>query len=270
MSRVHLFEWVDQPWFPALFRDFITDHLVFHVSKLFAPAIGKLADAMQSSGYTSIVDLCSGGGGPIPSLLPKLSEAMGRSVSVTLTDLYPNVDAFAKIELQNNGAITCRTEPTSAMDCPEQLVGFRTMFTALHHFHPEDATKILKDAVEKGVPIASFEAQERNLSKLIVIPLIIFVGSFILTPFVGRLTIGRIIFTYLIPLGPLFFTWDAVVSCLRTYSPKELEMLTNDLKESAYRWEIGQISTVRHLGSYRITYLIGHPPNGYRKINDVT
>jgi len=27
MRRFHLFEWEDQPWLPAVFRDFITDHL---------------------------------------------------------------------------------------------------------------------------------------------------------------------------------------------------------------------------------------------------
>ena len=105
MSRVHVFEWEDQKWFPALFRNFITDHLVFHGSRTFVPAMSKLADAMKSTGYTSIVDLCSGGGGPIPNLLPELSKKIGQPVSATLTDLYPNIDAFKEIQAKNPEAI---------------------------------------------------------------------------------------------------------------------------------------------------------------------
>jgi hypothetical protein len=261
MSRLHIFEWEDQPWFPEIFRNFITDHLVFLVSRAFAPAMPKLAEAMKSSGHNTIVDLCSGGGGPLPALLPELSDELGESVNATLTDLYPNIEAFEEAKAKSDGDIDYRKESTSAIDCPESLEGFRTIFTALHHFRPEGAKKILADAVDKQVPIAAFEAQERSFAQLIVIPFVIFVSAFIMTPFVGRLSVGRVFFTYIIPLAPLFFTWDAVVSCLRTYDPDELKELTEELHKNSYRWEIGQISAFGYIVPYRITYLVGMPGN---------
>ena len=258
-SRLHIFEWEDQPWFPQLFRNFITDHLVFHASRLFLPVVPKISEILKKTGNTNIVDLCSGSGGPLPVLLHECSEALNSQVTATLTDLYPSNDALEQTKHESNGSIDFRAESINAMDCPESLEGMRTLFTALHHFRPDDAKKILSDAKSKHVPIGAFEIQERNIFKLLFVPIIIFLSAFILTPFVGRMTLGRFVFTYLIPLMPFFYTWDGVVSCLRTYDPAELDELTKDLQCDEYRWESGQIPAVGYIGPYNITYLIGVP-----------
>ena len=258
-SRLHIFEWEDQPWFPQLFRNFITDHLVFHASRLFLPIAPKISEILKKTGNTKIVDLCSGSGGPLPVLLHECSEVLNSQVTATLTDLYPSKEALEQTKQGSNGTIDYRAESINAMDCPESLEGMRTLFTALHHFRPDDAKKILSDAKNKRVPIGAFEIQERNILKLLVIPIVIFLSAFILTPFVGRMTLGRFVFTYLIPLMPFFYTWDGVVSCLRTYYPAELEELTKDLQCEEYRWESGQISATAYIGPYNITYLIGVP-----------
>ena len=265
MSRLHFFEWDDQSWFPDLFRNFITDHLVFHASQLFLPVVPKLSELMKRTGNTKIVDLCSGAGGPLPVLLPECSEALDENITATLTDLYPNAEAFERCKNESNGLIDYRLESISSMNCPESLEGIRTLFTALHHFKPKDAKAILADAANKSIPIGAFEVQERSFPKLIIIPFIIFFSAFILTPFVGRMTIGRFIFTYLIPLMPFFYTWDGVISCLRTYSLEELNELTQDLQKDGYRWESGQIPAVGHIGPYNITYLIGAPTDRFNK-----
>ena len=259
MARLHLFEWEDQPWFPKVFRNFITDHLEFHGRLVYAPAMQKLAEQLEKTGQSKVVDLCSGGGGPLAKLQPVLSKQRGGPVQVVLTDLYPNIEAFRAIAASSDGDITYRADSVSAMDCPEDLIGFRTIFTALHHFTPEGARKILGDAMMKRKPIAAFEASERSLLALITIPPTMFFGSFLLTPFLGRVSFSRLFFTYVIPLTPLFFTWDAVVSCLRTYSPRELENLTRDLATDDYTWDIGQISTSMYSMPYKITFVIGRP-----------
>ena len=49
--------------------------------------------------------------------------------------------------------------------------------------------------------------------------------------------------------------YDGIVSCLRTYTPRELTLMTADL--TAYDWDIG---TVRVPGvAAAITYVIGRP-----------
>jgi hypothetical protein len=140
----------------------------------------------------------------------------------------------------------------------------RTIFTALHHFRPDDARKILADAVTKRVPIGAFEIQERKLPRLLAVPFVVFMSALILTPFVGRMTFGRFIFTYVIPLAPVFYTWDSVVSCLRTYSPSDLDHLTKDIEREGYKWESGVIPAVGYIGKYNITYLVGAPIDASR------
>ena len=259
MARLHLFEWEDQPWFPKVFRNFITDHLAFHGRLVYKPAMQKLAEELEQTGQSEVVDLCSGGGGPLATLQPVLSKERGEPVTVVLTDLFPNLAAFQAIEAHSKGEITYRADSVSAMDCPKDLEGFRTIFTALHHFRPEGAQKILGDAKIKRKPIAAFEASERSPLALLTIPPTMFFGSFVLTPFIGRVSLSRLFFTYVLPLAPLFFTWDAVVSCLRTYSPRELENLTRDLADDDYTWDIGQISTSLYLMPYKLTFVIGRP-----------
>ena len=66
MRRIHLFEFLDLPWYPQTFRRMQTDYLQFAATmgmghQNLVPLIAK---AMQYAGTTQIVDLCSGGTGP--------------------------------------------------------------------------------------------------------------------------------------------------------------------------------------------------------------
>jgi len=108
---------------------------------------------------------------------------------------------------------------------PRAPPGFRTLFTAFHHFTPEQARGILADAMEQGQGIGIFEYTDRNF--LVWAP-----------PSSGPLpaldhhaapaavSFRGLLWTYLLPVIPLVAVWDGLVSCLRTYSPDELKVLT--------------------------------------------
>ena len=95
MRRLHLFELEDQSWLPAAIRDAGTDFHRFmcEVGDVYRPVIPKLKDALVKTGSEEILDLCSGGAGPIVGIHRKLDE-VGCSVRITLTDKYPNHAAF--------------------------------------------------------------------------------------------------------------------------------------------------------------------------------
>src|SRR5437660_8425292 len=95
MKRLHLIEIEDQDWCPRTFRDATTDYLQFALAatKPYAVLIPILATTLQRTGTRQILDLCSGAAGPWLWLRPVLAE-MGLSVSVCLTDKYPNMEAF--------------------------------------------------------------------------------------------------------------------------------------------------------------------------------
>src|SRR6266487_3105045 len=96
MNRLHAFEWEDQPWLPRVFRDCITDHLRFALEaeeamEMHRAVAACLKAAMEQLGTREIIDLCSGGGGPLLAVQRCLASEMAFPTKVTLTDLYPNL-----------------------------------------------------------------------------------------------------------------------------------------------------------------------------------
>jgi hypothetical protein len=257
MRRIHLFELEDQPWFPRLIRDAGTAYLrkaaeVSGQARLIAPVLAK---AMRRNGSKHIVDLCSGGAGPIPAIVEALGDD-GAEVSAELTDLYPNTSSLAFASDASDGRIKWRTESVDATALPADLEGTRTLFSALHHFRPAAARAILADAVGSRQPIAAFEVVSRDPLVLLSI-LFSPITTMLLLPFLRPFRPGWLIFTYLIPVIPLFVLWDGMVSCFRTYSEPELRELIDGLDDDGYTWEIGRFKL--EPAPVHATYLLGHP-----------
>jgi hypothetical protein len=255
MRRVQFIEIHDQPWFPSSLRDGVTDALQFgfDLVKAYAPIAPLLQTALNSTGSRSIVDLGSGGGGPWLDLSRKLQEGPP-GLQIWLTDKYPNLGAMQKVGRASENHIRFYPGSVDAMNVPLELTGFRTMFTSFHHFPPEQARAILRNAVDAGEGIGIFETTKRALST------IGFMFGWILllvvcTPWIRPFRWSRLLGTYLVPIIPLVLLFDGVVSCLRTYRPEELRDMVEQLRASKYQWEIGERST----GKVPITYLIGYP-----------
>jgi hypothetical protein len=139
------------------------------------------------------------------------------------------------------------------MKVPSELKGFRTMFTSFHHFSPEEARAILQNAVDAGEGIGIFEITRRaplTLGLMFAWALM----PFVYTPWIRPFRWSRLLWTYLVPIIPLVFLFDGVVSCLRTYRPQELREIVDKLTAGEYQWEIGEHSS----GRVPITYLIGY------------
>jgi hypothetical protein len=111
----------------------------------------------------------------------------------------------------------------------------------------------LQNAIDSQNSIAIFEAQERSLPSILAMlfsPLTVLLT----TPFITPFKLGRIIFTYLIPVVPLFVLWDGIVSSLRTYSVEEMKELVVKLNGAeAYEWEVDRVKS----GPGVILYLLG-------------
>lgn len=254
MRRFHLFELEDQPWFPVVVRDLATDYLQFiqtrfRLDRAMMPIIRRVLD---QSGATRIVDLCSGGSGPLLLLVKDLAAA-GVPVCATLTDLFPNAAAFAEIARASDGLITYEAQPVDARDVPARLSGLRTIFNGFHHLRPADARAVLHAAAAVRQPIAILEVSERSLRTLPVVLTPLFV--WLLTPFMRPFLWRRLLWTYPLPLVPLTCLWDGMVSQLRAYTPAELRQLCEG--SAPMRWEAGQVPIAK--GGGRLTYLIGIP-----------
>lgn len=256
MRRIHAVELEDQRWLPGIIRDYATDFLAFMIAlgDSYAPAIGVIRKALAGSGTRSVVDLGSGGGGPWPGLFERVRGDDG-PLEVLLTDRYPNLAAAERLRRRGPEGLSYHPEPVDAMAVPPDLDGFRTMFTALHHFRPEDVRRILMDAVRSGRGIGAFEFSERSVRGLLLIFLSpIFV--LLCTPFIRHFRWSRLFWTYLVPVVPLLVLFDGTVSALRSYRVEELRGIVDSLEAEGYSWEVGAL---KGRAPIPVVYLIGSP-----------
>ena len=256
MKRYQLVELEDLSWFPNHLRDYITDFLRFVVEQMdFYAAIPALVlRGLGGSHSPHVVDLASGGGGGWPSLIGRVREA-SPDASVTLTDRYPNLQAFDRLAARGIAGLAFCPESISATEVPASLKGMRTLFLSFHHFPPKLAQGILQDAVAGGEAILIVEIQTRSfgdLMKHMLSP----VAVLIATPFIRPFRLGRLFYTYIVPVLPLVLWWDGVVSVLRSYRAKELKAMVGRLEGGqGYAWEIATDDS----GRAPVHYLLGVP-----------
>jgi hypothetical protein len=258
MRRIHFIELHEQPWFPSSLRDEITDALQVGVNLLraYAPIAPLLRSVLDHTRDRSIVDMCSGGGGPWLDLSRRLRRDAQTSFQIWLTDKYPNLTAFQNFRTTSENHIGFYPDSVDAMNVPPKLKGFRTMFSSFHHFRPEEARAVLQNAVDASQSIAIFEITRRAPST-IGLMFLWALTPLIFTPMIRPFRWSRSLCTYVIPIIPLVLLFDGVVSCLRTYRPQELREITAKLTATEYRWELGEHSGAPGRGP--ITYLIGYP-----------
>lgn len=260
MRRLHLLEIHEQPWCPPAWRNGATDCLAAIAASLqqYRNAVPLLAEALEASGQRRIVDLCSGGAGPWRSLAPALVRRLGSGepLQVLLTDLYPSWHSADAAEGAGAGQILFVPFPVDATQVTPSLAGFRTLFTAFHHFAPDTAQAILQSAVDDGQGIAIFEQTRRHPLALLVM-LVLPILALLLTPSIRPWRGERFFWTYVVPAIPAVLCFDGLVSCLRSYTADELLRMAGRLHGAPYAWRAGRVRSP--LSPVGVTYLIGLP-----------
>jgi hypothetical protein len=258
LPHLHLFEFNEKAWFPESFRNAITEILrvldvQLRVHDVIRPVLERVLD---EAGSNCIVDLCSGAGGPVLAVEQQLADS-GRKVSVLLTDMFPNLAASRIAEQMSGGRVRGLDTSVDATRVPPELTGVRTLFNAFHHFDRNAARGILADAFRSRQPIAIFETTERSLFNTFSNFVLSFLTMLFLMPKMRSKRPEWWIFTYLLPILPTTFGWDAFVSCLRSYTAAEFQSLTAGLSDSSYAWTTGR---QRVPGSpVHVNYFIGMP-----------
>lgn len=249
MRRLQLVEFHDLRWCPRILREGLTGFLEAWISRqdMYGPVRSVLFEEIERSGVSSVIDMCSGGGGPWLSW-----KRAGKSgLDVTLTDKFPNEVVVERVRKASIPGLRYLAEPVDATEISPTLKGFRTIFTAFHHFSPDQATLILRDAIANRQPIGIFEFTIRRPVPAFLM-LLSPIGVWHLAPTIHPLSMWKLLLTYVIPLIPLLVAFDGMVSCLRTYTPEEVISMAG---ESDYKWRSG----IEESPNGPITYVIGYP-----------
>lgn len=206
-----------------------------------ATAVSRLLDdVLARSGESEILDLCSGGGGPMLAVARAMRQA-GRNPSITLSDRYPDAGARRLAQASGIEGLRYERESVDALDVPSERRGLRTLFNAFHHLRPEQARDVLAAAVAGRRPIAVVEFLQRRpflVFSACLAPLVVLIA----VPFLRPFRWSWLPLTYLIPAIPLLVVWDAVVSCLRIYTRDELLELSRDADpDGRFEWRVEEI-----------------------------
>ena len=244
MKRIQLFEFEDFGWFPDTLRVLMTRyintmHRILKSSEDLQEIILKLK---KKAKFNTVSDLCSGSGGPLPEVIKEMNK-MGADLTLTLSDLYPNLKLAEQINNEENDVHYINT-PVDATNPEEQIEGLRTMICSMHHFNPDQVKAILQSASKAKKPFLAFEISDNSIPSLLAwlaFPFNILSVIFI-TPFVRPFTWQQFVFTYLIPVLPFLIAWDGAVSNLRTYTEKDMGQIIDDIQTVGYKWKMGKIS----------------------------
>jgi hypothetical protein len=135
LPRLQLVELEDLTWFPQTIRDLATDYLHFMETRfaLHKPVVPLLRTMLENSKTSCVVDLCSGGGGPVVAIYEAL-VADEIYVHFILTAKFPNTTAFQCLSSQYPSGIQYISQPVDATNVPQNLIGLRTIFNSFHHF----------------------------------------------------------------------------------------------------------------------------------------
>ena len=273
LKRLHLFEIEDLAICPDWIRDRVTSMIVvvhrwLGVPRIVADQLGLLLADTDGEAFT-IVDVCSGNGGPLPDALELMvvEQSFDRRVELVLTDLRPPSGWMAPIrggKDKGGGKDKAETSiqyfkrPLNAcMPLMEQLgttpsgggdslirdgsLVIRTLVCGFHHLAPEHARLVLLDAQTSKQPLVIFELTDgtvppRWLWWVTLPPNFLF--GLLVSLFTWPVTVRGLVFSFLVPIIPACFAWDGAVTSARTYREAELYDLVRTLPASQdYQWE---------------------------------
>jgi hypothetical protein len=237
LPRLQLFEFNDLPRAPAALRDTIVESLSRTLAwgHMLDDLVAPLRRFLDEAGTREVLDLGAGAAGPAEILAPRLGDAR-----IVLTDLYPRVEVWRAACARQPATLDFVAEPVDATAIPETVAHgrARTAINVFHHFPPELATAILRDAVASSRGIFVSEAFDRNpLRFLSFAP--VGLPALVAAPLLTRTQpIAKAMLTWATPVALLAGVWDGLVSTLRVYREEDIRRMVAPFG-AHWRWEFG-------------------------------
>ncbi|MCK6472489.1 MAG: hypothetical protein L6R28_12160 [Planctomycetes bacterium] len=266
--RVQGFEFGDQRWFKGIWREAYLDGLNFsfrlygvyrRMHEPFARWARMALGSKATHETARVLDLGSGGAGPVETVLACARKSGTDLPRVTLSDLNPDLDAFQRAKAALPERLDFVPESLDACD-PEAAASaapdarLRSVCSAFHHFDPDSARRLLAATTEQADGLFVMEPMGRSwLSPLYSLPNLL---PLLLAPFFARrFSFKKVLIGTLLPLVPLMIVFDGVVSALRMYRPEEVLELLPESARRGWHWEFGEKP---YMLLFRAPYLFGY------------
>jgi len=240
MKTRYLFEFHDQPSTPTTIRKTILDCLRMCNTR-FRPynqeVSQEIIEICRQQDLNTVVEL-GAGHAPITRELAARPEA--KHLKLIPCDLYPETESWQELQTQYPDQVDFIPEPVDFLkdrDWPEKSL--LVLVAAFHHIPLDQRDRFIETIGNSGKPIVVFEPIRKT-------PISIFLSFFsvipiMLTPLLLLFRPGwfrRILWTWIVPVMPLMFWWDGVVSCLRQWNPDEWEQHLGENLSPDATWKI--------------------------------
>lgn len=227
---------------------------VFKLIGVYRNVAPMYAEWIRELGGSEVLDLASGAAGPTEELLLALRKEGIEPPVFCLSDIFPVKEDFRLAMLANPHHIFYIEESVDALSVPSPYGhDLRQIVSAFHHFKPEQARLILRDAVEHSRGICILEPFERSPRHLALALMGIF-PALIAPFFARRWRLSHFIASWIVPIIPLMLVFDGIVSVLRIYTREEIDEMIASAGGESFRWNIGSTD---FMGVFHTTCVFG-------------
>ena len=179
------------------------------VSGIFKPFINLLKSSQKQS--RTLHDLCSGSGIPSRHIFNS-SDAFS---ALILSDKFPAELSWPDTKIRYI------KDSTDVLNMSFDNQYCYMMLNAYHHFNTAEQNDIITRCEEADAELYIIEILEPTLTCLIKVILAGTAGVLLLTPFIGKMTWRKLLFTYIIPLNILTISIDGIISVFKSKSKKQ-------------------------------------------------
>ncbi len=174
---------------------------------------------IHGRGIQRVVEL-GAGSAPLTRVLGDVAE---NGLKLTPCDLYPDVDSYTSLAAKHPEQIEPVYAPVDFRQEKDWGEASAVILCAtFHHIREEERNSTLDTLLRGADLVLVFEPLRNTLFSMTLVLFAVFPA--LMTPVVTLRQAGllrRMLFCWLIPIVPPMFVWDAVVSCLRQWSPRD-------------------------------------------------
>lgn len=218
---MHLFEFNDQAFLPESIRATQRDvcELCNSVFRSFNHVAARRAvEEARGRECRSIIEL-GAGTAPITRVLANMPESRG--LSLVPCDLIPDASVYRELQHDHPEQVRPVFESVDfTQPHPWPPASIAVLVGTFHHIHPRDRRQTLMALSQSVEHVMIFEPLRNTwlsmlLTLLAQVPVLLLPVAYAHRP--GRFR--RLLWCWLVPVVPVVFLWDGLVSCIRQWSP---------------------------------------------------
>lgn len=202
----------------------------------------------------SVLDLGSGGGGPVQTMLLNAHHDGVKMPKIYLSDLNPSLEHYQRLQRKfGENQLGYIAKPISALEASVEPSALYSICSTLHHFREEDVRRMLDTILQQARGLFILEPLQRDWLHFAMVFLS---GPFpyLLAPFsADNWSWRKFMITTVIPIAPLMVAFDGCVSVLRSYNPNELISMMPMRFRSVFTIAHGVLPYMRRLGAIYIS-----------------